>query len=193
MIREISLFVEDTAHEKVIGTLVQRIADSHGVSVRLNWRNAVGGYSQVVGKFGDYLRDLERQGGYPDLIVVATDANCSGLNERVRQLERPETPVPIVMAIPDPHVERWLLLDGEAFRQVLGHGCNAPDQKCDRDVYKQRLIRAILDAGIEPSLGGIEFAEDIVSRIDIPRAERADDSFRRFVRELSQYFQQWGR
>ncbi len=193
MIREISLFVEDTAHEKVIGTLVQRIADSHGVSVRLNWRNAVGGYSQVVGKFGDYLRDLERQGGYPDLIVVATDANCSGLNERVRQLERPETPVPIVMAIPDPHVERWLLLDGEAFRQVLGHGCNAPDQKCDRDVYKQRLIRAILDAGIEPNLGGIEFAEDIVSRIDIPRAERADDSFRRFVRELSQYFQQWGR
>lgn len=193
MIREISLFVEDTAHEKVIGTLVQRIADSHGVSVQLNWRNAVGGYSHVVGKFGDYLRDLERQGGYPDLIVVATDANCSGLNERVRQLERPETPVPIVMAIPDPHVERWLLLDGEAFRQVLGHGCNAPDQKCDRDVYKQRLIRAILDAGIEPSLGGIEFAEDIVSRIDIPRAERADDSFRRFVRELSQYFQQWGR
>lgn len=191
MTRDIALFVEDFAHEKVIGTLVQRIANDYGVSVRLDWRNAVGGHSQVVGKFGDYLRDLQRQGGYPDLIIVATDANCSGLNERVRQLERPETPAPVVMAIPDPHVERWLLLDGEAFRSVLGRGCDAPDFKCDRDIYKQRLIGAILDAGITPSLGGIEFAEDIMLSLDIGRAARADDSFRRFVGDLSQYFQQW--
>ena len=191
MIREISLFVEDAAHEKIIGTLVQRIAESHGVPVKLDWRNAVGGHSQVVAKFDSYPRDLQRQGGYPDLIIVATDANCSGLNERMKQLERPETPAPVVMAIPDPHVERWLLLDGEAFRNVLGRGCDAPDSKCDRDIYKQRLIEAILDAGITPSLGGIEFAEDIVLSLDIGRATRADDSFRRFVGDLSQYFQQW--
>ena len=36
---------------------------------------------------------------------------------------------PVVLAVPDPHVERWLLLDGAAFKAAVGHGCDAPDQK----------------------------------------------------------------
>ena len=191
--REIALFVEDFAHQKVIGALVQRLADESCIDVRFNWRSAVRGHGRVVRELRDYLRDLRGQGSpLPDLIIVATDANCRGLNERVREMDQ-TTPAPMILAIPDPHIERWLLLDSAAFKTAVGRGCDAPDRKCDRDLYKRRLAAAIHAAGIMPSLGGIEFAEDIVQSMDINRAKRADRSFQRFVDPLVNVFQQWQR
>lgn len=192
--REIALFVEDFAHQKVIGALVQRLADEYSTDVRFNWRSAVRGHGRVVRELRDYLRDLRGQGSpLPDLIIVATDANCRGLNERVREMDQLTPPAPMILAIPDPHIERWLLLDSAAFKTAVGRGCDAPDRKCNRDLYKQRLIAAIHVAGIMPSLGGIEFAEDIVQSMDINRAKRADRSFQRFVDPLVNVFQQWQR
>ena len=190
--REISLFVEDYAHRQVIGALVQRIAEESDVSIQLDWRNVVGGHGKVIAELKDYMRDLRRQGGpWPDLIVVATDANCKGINERTREIGGRDEPAPMILAIPDPHIERWLLLDGAAFKTVFGKGCAAPDQKCDRDRYKQRLIEAIHATGTTPILGGIEYAEDIVQQININWAERVDRSFRRFVADLRNTFQGW--
>lgn len=190
--REIALFVEAHAHELVIGTLVRRIAAECNVAVRLDWRNVVGGHGKVITELDDYLRDLQRQGSpWPDLLIVATDANCKGMNERAREIGGREGSAPMVLAIPDPHVERWLLLDGAAFKDVFGKGCDAPDQKCDRSRYKERLIEAIAETGIMPTLGGIEYAEDIMLRINIDRAVRMDRSFGRFVAELRATFQGW--
>ncbi len=61
--RKIALFVEDYAHRQVIGALVQRIAMERNTSIRLDWRNAVGGHGKVIAKLNDYMRDLKRQGG----------------------------------------------------------------------------------------------------------------------------------
>ena len=189
--REIALFCEDFAHQRVVGALVQRLADEYGIDVRLQWRSAVRGHGRVVREFGRYLLDLARGGERPDLIIVGTDANCRGLNERVREIGSPDAPASIVLAVPDPHIERWLLLDGAAFKRVFGKGCDAPDRKCSRDLYKQRLIQAIHATGITPSLGGIEFAEDIVQHMDVERAMRADRSLERFVVELRSAFRRW--
>ena len=192
--REIALFVEDFAHQEVIGALVQRLADEYSIDVQFNWRSAVRGHGRVVRELRDYLRDLRGQGSpLPDLIIVATDANCRGLNERKKEMDQTTTPAPMILAIPDPHIERWLLLDSAAFKTAVGRGCDAPDRKCDRDLYKRRLATAIRAAGIMPSLGGIEFAEDIVQSMDINRAKRADRSFQRFVDPLVNVFQQWQR
>jgi hypothetical protein len=183
--REVALFGEDFAHQQIIGALVYRVAREFGIEMRLDWRNARHGHGALVRELGDYLRDLKRQAGPPpDLIIIATDANCTGLLERIRELQDPEALAPMVLAVPDPHVERWLLLDGAAFRAVFGRGCDAPDQKCSRDRYKQLLINAIVAAGVTPSLGGIEFAEDIVRQMDIDRAAQADRSFQRFINGL---------
>ena len=101
--REIVLFVEDFAHRQVIGALVRLLAGELDLDVRLDWRSARRGYGRVVREFNDYLRDLGRQGGpSPDLIIVATDANCKGLNERIREFGEPEAPAPMILAIPDP-------------------------------------------------------------------------------------------
>lgn len=190
--REIALFVEDYAHEQVIGALVRRLATSLDIQVRLNWRSARRGHGKVAEEFKKFMHDLKRQGGEPpDMIIVATDANCKGLNDRTKEFQVDGSPAPVILAIPDPHIERWLLLDGAAFKAVLGRGCDAPDQKCSRDRYKERLIIAIRDAGIAPALGGIEFAEDIVTNIDIDRASRSDPSFKRFIDQLTDALQGW--
>lgn len=191
--RDIALFVEDDAHRLFIGPLVERLARERGAAVQLVWRSAVGGHGKAAAEFRRYLRDLERQGGRPpDLIVVATDANCIGPNARAEEFSA-AAPAPIVRAIPDPHIERWFLLDGAAFKRVFGRGCEAPDSKCERGRYKRLLNEEIRAAGVAPSLGGMEFAEDIVRKIDIARAARADRSFARFVDALAAVFRAWRR
>ncbi len=191
---EIALFVEDSSHRLIIEPLVRRIAEEAGASIQLNWRNAVGGHGRVVQELGGYLRDLARQGGpWPAVIIVATDANCDGLNKRVKEIGRhaQKALAPVVLAVPDPHIERWLLLDGAAFKAAVGHGCDAPDQKCDRGRYKERLVEAVRDAGVAPILGGLEYAEDIVQGMNIDRAARADRSLARFVDSLRASVQDW--
>ncbi len=193
--RDVALFVEDDAHRQIIGPLVERIAEEQRAAIRLDWRTALRGHGRVVQELRDYLRDLDRMGAaaFPHLIIIATDANCAGLNHRAQQLRQhtQDASAPVVLAIPDPHVERWLLLDGAAFKTAVGQGCSAPDQKCDRNRYKQRLIEAIRDAGVTPILGGLEYAEDIVREMDIGRAAQADKSFGRFVHGLRTAFRAW--
>ena len=192
--REIALFVEDYAHRQFVGALVERRARERAIDIRLDWRNALGGHGKVAREFTRYLNDLKRQGGHPpDLIIVATDANCEGQNARAQKFPDSAVPAPLVRAIPDPHIERWLLLDGAAFRSAVGRGCEAPDQKCDRGRYKRLLIEAIRAAGIAPILGGVEFAEDIAREMSLTRAARADRSFKRFVDALDGVFQGWRR
>ena len=189
----VAFFVEDSAHRQVIGALVRRIAAELGVEVHLEWYNATGGYGKVVSEFKTYLRDIQRQGTLPDLIVVATDANCQGLNERIKEVGGQDAPVSIVHAIPDPHIERWLLLDGAAFKSVFGAGCPAPDHKCERNRYKELLVESIRDTGTIPPLGGMEYAQDIVREMDIERAAREDRSLGRFVKSLRAIFKEWAR
>ena len=190
--RNVALFVEDYAHEKIIGALVWKIAAEFGFDVKFDWRNTVGGHGKVIAELKVYIRDLERQGTpWPDLIIVATDANCKGLNERSKEIGHLDAPAPVILAIPDPHVERWLLLDGAAFKAVFGRGCQAPDRKCSRNRYKEFLIEAIRAAGGTPIFGGIEYAESILRHMDLDRAARADDAFRRFVADLRSAFRGW--
>ena len=102
-----------------------------------------------------------------------------------------DIPVPVIFAVPDPHIERWLLLDGAAFKAVFGKGCDIPDQKCDRSRYREQLIEAIHATGTVPRLAGIEYAEDIVQEMDIERVAQLDRSFRRFTQDLRNTFRGW--
>ena len=189
---DVALFVEDYAHRQVVGALLRRLADESGLTVRLDWRSAVGGRGRVVQELKRYLNDLTTQGGHPDLIVVATDANCMGLQRRTRDIDASAAVSPVVLAIPDPHIERWLLLDGAAFKTVFGKGCDAPDKKCDRGRYKHQLFEAVRATGVVPQLGGVQYADDIVRYMDIDAAARADASLHRFVREVRRVFRLWG-
>ena len=60
---EIALFVEDDAHERVVGALVRRVAEEQGVRVSINWRSTRGGHGRVAREFKQCLRGLERSDG----------------------------------------------------------------------------------------------------------------------------------
>lgn len=192
--RRIALFVEDHAHHQFLEALIRRLSDQHGVPVKLDWRNTRRGHGAVVRELKQYLRDLyQQQGELPDLVLVATDANCVGLAERTRAIGDVTGKVGarIFCAVPDPHIERWLLLDSAAFKTVFGRGCNASDQKCERARYKKMLIDAIRETGITPNLGGIEYAEDIVNEMDLDRVARHDQSLGRLLDDLGVVFREW--
>ena len=94
-------------------------------------------------------------------------------------------------AIPDPHIERWLLLDSSAFKKVMGKGCSAPVQKCERDLYKKLLWEAMLNIGVTPPLGGIEYSDALVNAMNLERLERTEASLGKLLKELRYKFQEW--
>ena len=138
----IVLFTEDYGHEEFVTALVERLSRENGIPVKLIPRSVRGGHGKVVAEFRAYLRDLDHEREeLPDLLIVATDANCNGYTKRRREIDEINEKFKdfTVYAIPDPHIERWLLLDSSAFKTVLGKGCDKPDKKCSRDRYKQLI------------------------------------------------------
>ncbi len=191
--RNITIFVEDYGHETVIKAIVARLSIDKDVPVKQVIRSARGGHGKVVAELKTYLRAFDQgRVNVPDLLIVATDANCKGYTERKREIDDVIGRLKdiTVCAVPDPHIERWLLLDSSAFKAVLGKGCDAPDQKCSRDRYKKVLIDALRSAGVSPLFGGIEHAEDIINAMDLVKMEQ-DPSFGKFLKELKNVFNHW--
>ncbi len=194
--RKIVIFGEDFGHEVVIKALVERFAELRGIDIDIRTLSVRGGHGEVLNELRQFFRDLEHSRiNLPDLIIVAIDSNCNSVQSRRREIE---SKVPsqfldfVICAVPDPHVERWLLIDSAAFRTVLRKGCAAPDDKCDKDRYKQLLANAVKDAGVRPYLGGMEHAESIVNAMDLVKVGLRDrPSFGKLLRDIRRKFNQW--
>lgn len=197
LMRRIVLFGEDYGHEEFVSALIERLAGENDFAIKINRRSVRGGHGKVISELRAYLKNLQHEReGMPDLLVVVTDANCKGYNERKKEVDEASEKYKdiTICAIPDPHIERWLLLDSAAFKSVLGKGCQAPNQKCSRDRFKQLLFEAIQQAGISPILGGMEHATDIVNAMDLTRMEQSDpSSLGKFIKELKNKFNEWSR
>ena len=103
-----------------------------------------------------------------------------------------DTKSSFICAIPEPYIERWLLLDSAAFKQVLGKGCSAPaQQKSDHALYKRLLEEAVKNAGFVPFIGGMEHAEDLVNAMNLEKLERTEVSLGRLLKDLRYKFQAW--
>lgn len=199
MNKRIGLFVEDYGHETVLKSLIQRYAQEYGIEVDMQLRSVRGGCGRMINELRQYLRDLRHMSSVDilDVLVIARDANCKGIQERRRELEeeflKRSLPIAPVYAIPDPHVERWLLLDSNAFKHVLGKGCRAPDKKCERGRYKRLLSNAVREAGLSPILNGMEHAEALINEMDLQRVMHLDDSLGQFLQDMTGLFNQWQR
>ena len=196
--RRITLFVEDSGHEEFITGWIERFSRETRVDVETRPYSVRGGHGRAIQELGHFVKDVrEARKEWPDLLVVAIDANCQGVAPRRKEIERAigDLSFQVVLAVPDPHIERWLLLDSSAFKAVLGRGCEAPDFKCDRDRYKKLLAQAVSMAGITPLIGGLEHARDIVDSMDFTRMTRkeGDKVLGQFLQELQKVFKDWSR
>jgi len=194
----VDLFAEDKAHELFVSALFRRIVVQARASIHLNVRSAVGGHGRALTELRTYQRAVLRGAAglvRPDLLVVVIDANCkrvvdarNGVLEATTAGAAGET----VVACPDPHVERWFFADPEAFARVVGVDQQPGQRKCERDRYKTMLRDAVSRAGHFPTLGGLEFAQDLVQEMDLHRASRNEpslgaliDGIRAFARRVA--------
>jgi hypothetical protein len=193
----LTLFTEDAFHQDFLEALVDRFSREYEVVVTLRPYSVRGGITKMHYELGEFLRDLQRNlEELPDAILAATDANCSSYVERRNLLEGVVADFTqfrylMVYAIPDPHIERWMMADAEAFRAVFGRGCTLPALKCERALYKKLLSQEIFNSGIRAPFGGREYAGDVVREMNLPRAERNEASLGHLLTDLRRLFNQW--
>lgn len=188
------MFVEDQAHEVFLVAILQRFSSKYNVAVKQKSINARGGRGKVISELKQYQNDLQRnKETLPDLIIVGTDSNCKGFREREKEINRNITDIEelVISMIPEPHIERWFLIDPDSFKAVFGKGCPTPDQKCERDRYKDMFLEAITEVGVIPLLGGIEHINDLVKEMNLQRMKNNDKSIRRFLNSLNRRFKSW--
>lgn len=183
----VELFAEDLAHEKFLLPLIRRLAMDEQIELVCQIRSARGGHSRAVREYQLYqklLLDGVIRTPTPDLLVVAIDTNCSTFSQ-VRNEIRDVTSVDfqhlLVTACPDPHIERWYLADPDSFSRVVGYRPVLGQGKCQRDHYKRVLRQSISEGGHPSTLGGIEFAAELVEVMDLYHAGKTDRSLKAFV------------
>ena len=190
--QEVLFFVEDNAQEQILPSLFARIAVGLGVDdadVRLRVVHSRGGDS--IRALRDYLRDYP---GSDDItVVLGSDGNCKGFAERrktlVSRLERETKGAKVIFAIPNPHIERWYLIDHKALSAAVGKPVtdHAPDLKCDKGRYKVILRDAIRSTGVTPLQGGAEYGSEIADTLDLYRAGKDDHGFKFFHEQVKEW------
>lgn len=161
--------------EGFIKALVNRIAQDLSIpadSLTHDVRSARGG-STVILEFKRFMRDTAQNGWTEaDLLIVAIDGNCKGHSTRIRQLQKyvsQNHPLSnkVIYAVPDPHIERWYMMDQRAFKNGVGvdRAPATPSYKCKRAYYKHLLRCALAEASVGSLLGGAEYATDIVANM----------------------------
>lgn len=186
MIR-VSLFVEDVAQENLVGGLIRRMAVAEHQVVDVAVRNAEGGDGRVFSSLKRYVRDVQLRRESVDVLVVAVDADKIGVAAR-RRLAREVVGnlVDLVLAMPDPYIERWYLLDVAGLGQVLEAPVTADvhlhGTKAD---LKASLRTAVKSAtGARPLLGGAEHGESLAQVMDLELACRSDRQLAEFLDDL---------
>ena len=158
-------------------------------------RSARGGHGRAISEYELYQVLLEKGRIYqnPDLIVVAIDGNCSTFKRKRDEIQNATQDLfkdRLVTACPDPHIEKWYLADPASFHQVVGTLPKVGKRKCQRDYYKSLLVQAIRNSGYPITLGGIEFAPELTSAMDLYRACHNHHCLKAFVDELRAKFRQ---
>lgn len=192
--KRVHLFGEDLGHERFITALTERIAEEEGREVLLTMGNARGGHGRAITELKTHQRALARGASAPDLLVVAIDANCEGwtqARDSISQVVDTLTFPAHVLAIPDPHVERWYMADPVALNRVLEVNVTLERRKCGREVYKRLFVSALREAGHPVTLGGAEFAREIVAEMDLFRAGKNEPSLKHFVDDVRSVLKSW--
>ena len=185
----VDLFVEDRAHEEWLKPLLTRVAREEHIEVWPRVRSARGGHGRAIAEFNLYQRVVQStfSNTSADLVVVAIDGNCSTFASARRSTQDATDPTlrdRLVIACPDPHIERWYVADPQSFATIVGHRPRVGRKKCVRDHYKQVLANAIQQAGHPAMLGGVEFASELVEGMNLYRAGRSDSSLKAFLDDL---------
>ena len=181
-------FLEDIGHESLIPPLVDRIAEEERRLLIPTIRSARGGEPAARASLKDWIDDTRNGFIDTDIVVIAIDGNCLKPPQREKEicelLGAQKQIVPVILAIPNPHVECWYLFDAPALKQVAGLSRTPPaipKRKCHPDFYKDHLRKAT--AEVMPTQGGTEFGPDLAREMNLPQMKEAS-GLGKFVTEV---------
>ena len=186
--RRVAFFLEDSAQEAIIPPLFQRLAAEEGFTsdqIDVKVLSARGGGSLTA--FKSFLKDARKRRHLDaDLLIVGVDANCKGFTVRrdlVSKAAANSLYNETISAIPDPHVERWYLLDVSALSQAAGVpiAVSVPAYKCEKNHYKTLLRQAFVNTGIAPPLGGLEYGPVVAQHMDLYAAAKQDHGLNDYI------------
>jgi hypothetical protein len=186
--RRVAVFLEDSAQEAIIPPIFMRLATEEGFTpdeLDIQVLSARGGGS--LSAFRQFIKDARKHGHLQaDLLIVGADANCKGFTTRRNLVQKAATKSPyqeIITAIPDPHIERWYLLDTAALSRAVGVQLvvNPPAYKCEKNHYKTLLRQAFLRSGVVPPLGGIEYGPLIAQYTNLYSASKQDHGLADYI------------
>ena len=185
----IACFLEDAAQDSLIPALFSRILRERKLpeeQYHIYTLYNRGGAS--LRAYTDYLLETKRDPSKKvDLLIVGSDANCKGVTKRrewiTSQTYGLDLAPDIIPAVPDPHIERWYLLDLPALSKVSGVELSGglPTLKCNKDVYKNLLKEVFLSSGIEPPLGGAEYGKLLADHMDLYSSGKKEHSFAEYI------------
>lgn len=190
-------FLEDSAQEALIPNLVLRLIVEEGKNphdYELKVLSARGGGS--IRAYKEFIKGVKkRKAPAADVLVVGSDGNCNGFTKRRAQLNSAAKDVPystVITAIPDPHIERWYLLDNQALAEAAGVPIKAmpPTAKCDKRHYKKLLKETFARHDLSPPLGGAEYGPRVAAAINLYAAGVADHAFRDFTDQVRSWLRQ---
>lgn len=193
----IVFFLEDSAQEALIPSLIRRLIadeDKNSRDYELKVLSSRGGGS--IRAYKEFIKSIKsRKTPAEDVLVVGSDGNCNGFVKRRSQLNDAAKGVSystIITAIPDPHIERWYLLDNQALKNAACVPIQAvsPAAKCDKGHYKKLLKDAFAQHELFPPLGGAEYGPLIAETMDLYVAGVADHSFRDFIDQVRNWLKQ---
>lgn len=191
---KIILFLEDNAQESFICALLGRLIVDEGKfanDFELSVLTSRGGGS--IGAYKDFIKQAkQRRHLEADVLIVGSDGNCNGFLKRKQQLLAASKNVPypeVITAVPDPHIERWYLLDNQALANAAGVPMQAvsPKVKCDKNHYKTLLKKAFTDQNLFPPFGGAEYGALIAKSMDLYAAGTMDHSLRDFIDQVQSW------
>ena len=193
----IVFFLEDVAQEALIPPLVERLIATEGKNwddYSLRVLSSRGGGS--IHAYKDFLKQARRRTSLSaDVLIVGSDGNCNGFAKRRSQLMKATTKVPypvVITAIPDPHIERWYLLDSQALADAASVPVQAipPNAKCDKGHYKKLLRDVFARQNLFPPLGGAEYGPLVAKTMDLYAAGTLDHALRDFVDQVRSWLRQ---
>lgn len=191
---KIVLFLEDNAQEIFIRALIDRLIAEEKKNPKdyeLRILNSRGGGS--IRAYKEFISQVKKRSHLnADLLIVGSDGNCNGFIKRKQQLINAAKNIPypeVITAVPDPHIERWYMLDIQALQRASGVPVQliSPKVKCDKNHYKTLLRQAFSNQNLFPPLGGAEYGALIVGLMNIYVVGKSDPSIGDFIDQ----FQSW--
>lgn len=190
-------FLEDHAQEALIPNIVGRLINEerkNPIDYDLRVLSARGGGS--IRAYKEFIKGVKkRKTPAADVLIVGSDGNCNGFVKRRTQLNDAAKGVPystVITAIPDPHVERWYLLDSQALAGAAGVPVQAapPNAKCDKGHYKKLLKDAFAQHNLFPPLGGAEYGPRVAETMDLYAVGVFDHALRDFIEQVRGWLKQ---